>query len=280
MPHYFTNDPYAMRPPGLGGRLTFVSKETSQSGDPNNPQWNIEDTWDGHPDTVLDARARPAAYFPGYKNVRTVEEGPIWKCIVEYGNIDLLSTWSLDSNMIEPRLSTAPSAIALDAARPGWTRFIEFKVEEHFNSTPEAAFNFESIKSAGLNGTINAVQGYNVPQLDGYAEEYARAWILGQEAFLEPQWVIRNEVTVSAAFNFSFWPGLFQYVNQMLTPTKMRFEGILSGEVIPAGVIVPGVPYWHKMPIQKRQTSKNQFIINREWWGRYWFNPFTYSIAT
>lgn len=277
---YFTNDSQAVRPPASGGKLTFVSKETFQSGDPNNPQWDVTDTWEGHPATVLDAKNRPSVYFPGYKSVRSIEEGAMWQCLVTYGNIDLLSTWTLDSNMIESRISTSAFAIALDTARPGWTRHIEFKVDEHFNNTPEVEFDFTSVKSGSLTGGINVVPGYNVPQLDYYAEQYARSWILGQEAYLEPQYVIRNEVTVFADFNFAYWPKLFANTNRMFTPNKMRFEPILSGEFVPAGIIVPGVPYWHKMPIQKRQTNKNQFVINREWWGRFWFNPFTYTLAT
>jgi len=279
-PKYFSNHPTAMRPPGAGGELTFVDKQTFQSGDANNPVWEITDTWEGHYETVIDARNRPGVYFPGYKEVRTEESGGIWRVLVEYGNIDLLSTWTLDSNMIEPRISTHPNAIALDAARPGWTRFIEFKVDEHFDNTPDTAFDFNSVKSSALTGGIQTVDGFNVVQLDVAAINYARAWILGQEAYMEPQWVIRNEVTVQADFNFAFWPAMFRYVNQMLTPEKMRFEPMLTNEFIPPGIIVPGVPYWHKMPIQKRQTEKNQFVINREWWGRYWFNEFTYSLAT
>ncbi len=279
-PKYYTNDPYAVRPPSAGGQLTFTNKETFQSGDPNNPQWDVTDTFEGHPDVVKDAKNRPAVYFPGYKTVRSIEEGPLWQIIVTYGNIDLLSTWTLDSNMIESRISTSQFAIALDSARPGWTRFIEFKVGEHFDTTPEVEFSFTSIQSAALSGSINVVPNYNVPQLDYYAEQYARSWILGQEAYLEPQYVIRNEVTVFADFNFAFWPRLFNNTNRMFTPVKMGFEPILAGEFIPAGIVVPGVPYWHKMPIQKNQTTKNQFVINREWWGRFWFNPFTYSLAT
>ena len=81
---------------------------------------------------------------------------------------------------------------------------------------------------------------------------------------------------------------MFQNINRMILgdPTQvnnvsdMRYEPLLYNEVIPAGIVVSDVHYWHKQPIQKTQTTLNQFIINREYYGRYWFNEFTYDLAT
>ena len=314
LPRYFSNHASAFKPLGSGGTLMLVDKKTFRSGDPNNPNWEVTDVWQGHPTVIVHARDNPSIYFdhPSWiKDLSTKEKGPIWEAEVKYGNIELLSTWTLDSNMIEPRISTHPNAIILDSARPGWTNMIEHFVDYHRNNLNDRVFNFAQVQmipatvigsgdeqgslddmdigAAGLikwhkplesGAWVYPVTGYSIDDLNLLAAKYAQAFLLGQEAYQEPQWVIRNEVTVSAAFNFSLWPKMFLNVNRMFTSQQMRFEPLLAGEVIPAGIVVPGVPYWHKQPIQKTQTTLNQFVINREWYGRYWFNEFTYSLAS
>lgn len=285
---------------------------TFQSGDPNNPGWEITERYEGHPTVVAAAELAPATYFlnPSWiKSIRAKKVGPIWEITATYGNIELLSTWTLDSNMIEPRISTHPNAIALDQARPGWTNMIEHFVDYHRNNLNDRVFNFDQVKmitgtqvasgdtqgsldemDVGISGLIKWHKplesgawvyptGLSIDQLNVLAAKYAQAFLLGQEAYQEPQWVVRNEVTINAAFNFSHWPKLFANVNRMLTPYNMSYEPILSGEAVPAGIVVPGVPYWHKQPIQKTQTTLNQFIVSREYYGRYWFNEFTYDLA-
>lgn len=298
--------------PYPSGTLMLVDKQTRLSGDPNDPTYDVTDVWQGHPTVVAAARNNWSAYFPyasSIKEVTTKEKGPIWEVEVNYGTIELLSTWTLDSNMIEPRISTHPNAIALDRARPGWTNMIEHFVDYHRNNLNDRVFNFGQVmltentmvigeqtqgsKDEMDHGTlirwhkplsngawIYTGTGFSIDQLNVMAGQYAQAFLLGQDAYQEPQWVIRNEVKVTAAFNFSLWPKMFLNVNKMLTPSQMTREPLLAGEVVPGGIIVPGVLYWHKQPIQKTQTTLNQFIINREWYGRYWFNEFTYDFAT
>ena len=312
LPRYFSNHASAFKPLGSGGTLMLVDKKTFRSGDPNNPNWEVTDVWQGHPTVIVHARDNPGTYFdhPSWiKDLSTKEKGPIWEAEVKYGNIELLSTWTLDSNMIEPRISTHPNAIELEKARPGWVNMIEHFVDYHKNNLNDRIFNFRQVQmidetmvlastnqgskdemdigDSGLirwhkplpNGAYVYTTGYSIDELNYFASEYAKAWLLGQDAYQEPQWVIRNEVTVTAAFNFSLWPKMFSNVNRMFTPKQMFFEPLLSGEYIPAGIVVPGVPFWHKQPIQKTQTTLNQFVVNREWYGRYWFNEFTYKYA-
>ncbi len=309
MPVYLTEGGNNFRSLSQGGTLLLVDKQTSQSGDLNNPGWSITDTYQGHPTVVENARLYPLNVGlpdPSWiKELSTKEQGPIWELEVKYGNIDLLSTWTLDSNMIEPRISTHPNAIILDKARPGWTNMIEMLVDNHRLNRNDEVFNFDQVKmttatklDAGESqGNMQSAYpfkwhkpiapgqwiypvGIGIDTLNVFAAAYAQAWLLGQEAYQEPQWVIRNEVKVTAAFNFNLWPKMFSNVNNMFTPQQMIAEPILTGESIPAGIVVPGVPYWHKQPIQKTQTTQNQFIINREYYGRYWFNNFTYNLAT
>ena len=309
MAFYHSNHSSAFKSLANGGTLLLTNKETRQSGDLNNPGFDITDTYQGHPTVIQNARAFPLSVgLPDpqwIKEVSTKEQGPIWELTVKYGNIDLLSTWTLDSNMIEPRISTHPNAIILDKARPGWTNMIEMLVDNHRLNRNYEVFNFDQVKmipatqvdSGDVQGGLQDSYpfkwhyplpsgawfypvGYGLEVLNLFAAKYAQAFLLGQEAYQEPQWVVRNEVTVTAAFNFSLWPLLFKNVNTMLTPTRMLSEPLLSGETIPGGIVVPGIPYWHKQPIQKTQTTQNQFIINREWFGRYWFNEFTYNLAT
>ncbi len=317
---YFVKDPSSgvYKPFANGGTLSLVDKSTFKSGDPNNPTWEITDKWMGHPTVVTNAKNNPSSYFPDaswIKELSTKESGPYWEVEVKYGNIELLSTWTLDSNMIEPRISTHPNAILLDKARAGWTNMIEHFVDYHRNNLNDRVFNFDQVKmiekteydpdadpeqtqgsmeqmDSGPNGLIRwhrplpngawiyPTTGLSLFELNQLAAKYAQAFLLGQEAFQEPQWVIRNEVTVTAAFNFSLWPAMFQNVNRMVAPSQMAYEPLLYNETIPAGIVVSGVPYWHKQPIQKTQTTLNQFIINREYYGRYWFNEFTYDLAT
>jgi len=320
MSHYFSADlsNSSYKPFANDGSLALVNKSTFKSGDPNNPTWEITDKWMGHPTVVVNAKNNPSAYFPDaswIKGLSTTESGPYWEIEVKYGNIELLSTWTLDSNMIEPRISTHPNAILLDKARPGWTNMIEHFVDFHRNNLNDRVFNFDQVKmieatevdettvppqkqgsmnkmnqgNAGLirwhlplesGAWIYPVTGLSLFELNQLASKYAQAFLLGQEAFQEPQWVIRNEVTVTAAFNFALWPTMFSNVNRMITPALMVNEPLLYGESIPSGIVVSGVPYWHKQPIQKTQTTLNQFIVNREFYGRYWFNEFTYDLAT
>lgn len=314
MAMYYGSHATAFKPLSSGGTLMLVDKQTRLSGDPNDPTYEITDIWQGHPTVVADARNKWSTYFSSVnsiKEVSTKEKGPIWEVEVNYGTIELLSTWTLDSNMIEPRISTHPNAIALDRARPGWTNMIEHFVDYHRNNLNDRVFNFDQVKmitatqvadgetqgslddmdtgTAGLvkwhkplesGAWVYSGTGLSIDQLNYLAAQYAQAFLLGQEAYQEPQWVIRNEVKVTAAFNFSLWPKMFLNVNKMLTPSQMTREPLLADEVVPGGIIVPGVPYWHKQPIQKTQTTLNQFIINREWYGRFWFNEFTYSLAT
>ena len=309
MAFYASNHPSAFKSLAAGGTLLLSEKQTQQSGDLNNPGWEITDVYQGHPTVILNARNNPLSVGlpdPSWiKEVSTKEQGPIWELTVKYGNIDLLSTWTLDSNMLEPRISTHPNAIILDKARPGWTNMIEMLVDNHRMNRNYEVFNFDQVKmisstqvsgsnpQGGLqdaypfawhyplpDGSWIYPVGYGIDVLNQFAARYAQAWLLGQEAYQEPQWVIRNEVTVTAAFNFALWPLLFRNVNAMLNPVRMLTEPLLVGESIPGGIVVPGVPYWHKQPIQKTQTTQNQFIINREWYGRYWFNEFTYNLAS
>ena len=322
MPHYYTDGSSTYKPLENGGTLSLVDKSTFKSGDPNNPSWEITDKWIGHPTVVAKAKLKPQFYFADssfIKEISTKESGPYWEMEVKYGNIELLSTWTLDSNMIEPRISTHPNAILLDKARPGWTNMIEHFVDYHRNNLNDRVFNFDQVKMipqtraansqdqgsmANMNqGNAGLIKwhfplesghwiyyntGLSLPELNILAAKYAQAFLLGQEAFQEPQWVIRNEVTVNANFNFSLWPKMFQNINRMILgdPTQvnnvsdMRYEPLLYNEVIPAGIVVSDVHYWHKQPIQKTQTTLNQFIINREYYGRYWFNEFTYDLAT
>lgn len=324
MASYYTTSGNNFKP-YPNGTLLLTNKETRQSGDLSNPGFEVIDVWQGHPTVVERARLYPQSYFNDYtwiKEITTSQQGPIWEITVTYGNVDLLSTWTLDSNMIEPRLSTHPNAIILDRARPGWTNMIEYIIDQHrFNKT-DSVFDFRQIQilpetkfntadDQGSPGTsdypfkyhkplpdADAVVvtgksnqgviaggyaynvGYDIDYLNLIALRYAQAWLLGQEAYQEPQWVIRNEVTVTAGFNFALWPKMFNNTNAMFTPAQMVEEPLLSGETIPGGIVVPGVPYWHKQPIQKVQTTDNQFVISREWYGRYWFNEFTYNLAT
>ena len=327
MPYYVTDPSSGVyKPFANGGTLALVDKSTFKSGDPNNPSWEITDKWMGHPTVVTNAKNNPSSYFPDaswIKELSTKESGPYWEVEVKYGNIELLSTWTLDSNMIEPRISTHPNAILLDKARAGWTNMIEHFVDYHRNNLNDRVFNFEQVKmiaatkynpdpaagqtqgsldkmDVGPNGLIRWHRplangawiypntGLSITQLNDLAAKYAQAFLLGQEAFQEPQWVIRNEVTVTADFNFSLWPKMFQNVNRMILGdvrqgfgiSDMRYETLLYNETIPAGIVVSGVDYWHKQPIQKTQTTLNQFIVNREYYGRYWFNKFTYDLAT
>ena len=320
MSHYFSADlsNSSYKPFANGGSLALVNKSTFKSGDPNNPTWEITDKWMGHPTVVVNAKNNPSAHFPDaswIKGLSTTESGPYWEIEVKYGNIELLSTWTLDSNMIEPRISTHPNAILLDKARPGWTNMIEHFVDFHRNNLNDRVFNFDQVKmieatevdkttvppqtqgsmkemNQGNDGLIRwhlplesgawiyPVTGLSLFELNQLAAKYAQAFLLGQEAFQEPQWVIRNEVTVTAAFNFALWPTMFSNVNRMITPSLMVNEPLLYGESIPSGIVVSGVSYWHKQPIQKTQTTLNQFIVNREYYGRYWFNEFTYDLAT
>src|SRR5210317_1806333 len=150
MPYYTADSSSGVyKPFSSGGTLSLVDKSTFKSGDPNNPTWEITDKWMGHPTVVTNARNNPASYFPDaswIKELSTKESGPYWEIEVQYGNIELLSTWTLDSNMIEPRISTHPNAIILDQARAGWTNMIEHFVDYHRNNLNDRVFNFDQVK--------------------------------------------------------------------------------------------------------------------------------------
>ena len=262
-----------------GGTLLYLGGTTEIVGDPSNPDWRTTDKYSGHPSVVADVRNFPKKWFPSHYKVRTEETGPIWEVQVEYARVDLLSTWDIDTNQVQQTISVSEPGLALDTAFAGWTRFIEWTVDQHFQTNLTGPFDFETIQSSALDGPFTPVDGYSLAELNYLATEYAKMYILGQTSFPSTQWVVRNELLVSAEFNWSHWPKLTEKVNYIYTPQKMQFEALLPGEIIPAGIIVPGVKYWLKEKVNKQQTSRNQFVITRQWRGFDWFNPLTYKTA-
>ena len=210
LPRYFSNHATAFKPLSSGGTLMLVDKKTFQSGDPNNPTWEVTDVWQGHPTVIVHARDNPSIYFdhPSWiKDLSTKEKGPIWEAEVKYGNIELLSTWTLDSNMIEHFVDYHKNNLN--------DRIFNFRqvqmIDETMvlSSTNQGSKDEMDIGDSGLirwhkplpNGAYVYTTGYSIDELNYFASEYAKAWLLGQDAYQEPQWVIRNEVTVTAAFN-------------------------------------------------------------------------------
>jgi len=280
MPKYFTNDPKLFR-----GSLLLNSQQYKYS----RGAWSLTETYSGKPADVKFHRVNHATLYPTAVDVDTDEQGAIWSLTVTYGSTDpaetlLNSTWTLDGNQHELRISNHPKARILDTAVPGWTRFIEVTIDKHYQETPDTAFTYSNIQSGALKtaagGALSvSYTGLSLFQLNQIAEDYAKLWERSVEAYLLPRWVIRNQVEVNAAFAFSTSLVLYANVNRMLNPFQMRLEPLQSGEVIPTGMVVPGVPWWHKQPFQKTQTSKNTFIINREYWGLESYEPFLYDRA-
>lgn len=227
-----------------------------------------------------------ATLLPEAKTVEAVKGGKaFWDLNVSYG-VYLHSTWSLDSSMHEIPLIASSMGQRLDFAFNGWARYIEIKIDEHYAAETAAnRFDFDTIKSSVLKevggtpaATINLQLGEGTAsELDIIAENYAKTYITGVEAFFEPRWIIRNEITLSPAFNFSLYDVLYDDVNKMLSPHWMAAQGLQGGEIIPAGIIVPGVRWWYKQPFKKQQTNENLFILSREWWGLDDYNPFLYE---
>lgn len=249
--------------------------------------WLYEYTYRAEQSVIQNYINNRASLLPDAKTVNvTKSSGPFWEMVVSYG-IYLHSTWALDSAMHEVPLIASAMGQELDFAFPGWGRFIEIKIDEHFSTESAAyAFDYTKIQSSNLkesDGTTDAsfnLERNRLTDLDVIAVNYAKSYIMGTEAFFEPRWIIRNEVTVSPSFNFSHYPILYSNVNEMLNPFWMAAEAILPGEIIPAGIIVPGVQWWYKQPFKKQQTNQNLFVVSREWWGLNHFNPYLYKSKT
>lgn len=280
MPKYFTNDPRLYR----GDLLLKQQQYRYTQG-----SWQLQETYSGAPVDVKYHRTNHLTLYPSATEVSTVEGGSLWQLVITYGSTDpgetiLNSTWDLDGNQHELRISNHWKARVLDTASPGWTRFIEFKIDQHYLNTPEKDFDYTTIKSASLRNTAGnpyspTYTGIPLAQLNEIAEDYAKLWERSVEAFLLPRWVIRNTIEVSPNFAFDTSLVLYANINRMLKPYQMQLEPLQSGEVVPAGMIVPGIPWWHKQPFQKSQTNKNTFVINREYWGLESYEPFLYDQA-
>lgn len=286
MPRYFAND---SAPKIYRGVLLLKEKQYSFA----QGRWQLRETYHGNPYDVRYSRENHLTLFPGAVSVETVESGALWQFIITWGNVDpaetiLNSTWELDGNQHELRISNHPNALELTKAFPGWTRLIESRIDTHNSSlTQFNEFDYSTIKSANLSDTTGTTidfttRGYTAAQiaiLDNLAEEYAKLWEKSVEGYLLPRWVIRNTIEVSSNFAFSTSSVLYKNINRMLKPFQMALEPLQSGEVVPAGMIVPGIPWWHKQPFQKSQTAQGTFVINREYWGLESYESFLYDQA-
>ena len=261
---------YVSRPEYQAGQLVLEEEHKTHN---IHTGTTIVKIYRGRPADVQYHYDNRATFYPDNVEVATVENGPFWELHVKEG-IQLFSTWTVDSAMHEVRLVASDLGQALDFAFPGWGRFIEVKIDEHFNSEKKSnRFDYSTVKAASLlevdgvtTGSLNFGQ-HNATQLDAIVEKYAETYIRGVDVFFEPRWVIRNQVTISAATNLSQYNVLYDHVNWMLSPYWMAGEALVGGEIIPAGIIIPGVNWWHKQSFSKTQTSNNTFIITREWWG-------------
>lgn len=273
---------------GIGGGQLLLQKNEYRLTPTG---WTQVQTLTGTPNDVAYHRQNARTLYPNAVDFFTREDqSPFWEVVITYGSLDpaetlLNSTWTIDGDEEELRISAHPNAVVLDVASPGWTRFIEYKIDLHYQTTPERKFDYTSIQSGALlasgGGAHTPTHGnYSLAQLNALAVQYAEAWERSVEAYLEPRWVIRNEVEVSAEFNYAAALVLYANINRMFTGPQLISERLIAGEVIPAGTIPTNVLYWMKKPFQKTQTRQNRFLINREYVGLNWFDPFLYSAAS
>lgn len=269
---------------GIGPRGLVLEKQTRTWTKLLGTQ--IERIYKGRPEDVLWHEARRATSFPGAKEVVVDEDADLegfWAIRV-LDAVQLNSVWELDGSQNDVPLAGSLMGIHLDYAFPGWPRYIEVKINEWFAAeTAASRFDFTTIQASSLTendqstaATLN-VDRQTLAQLNELATKYALAYITGQETFFQPRWIIRNQVTVSPETDISNFSVLYNHVNWMLSPFWMAGEAIQGGEIVPPGIIVPEVNWWHKQPFRLVQTTENQTVIAREWWGIDAFNNNLYS---
>lgn len=278
MPNYYIH-PTA----GPGRNVLVVEKQTRTWSKLLGTQ--IETIYKGRQNDIEWHYTNRATAFPNAKEVEMIqdfEDGGWWAIRVLDG-IQLNSTWEIDSTQNNVPLSGSDMGAHLDFAFPGWPRYIEIKINEWYAAeTANQRFALSTIKSSSLSenpsgAAVLNTQYLNQAQLDALAEKYALAYLTGQDTFFEPRWVIRNQITVSPDYAFDPTSVLYTEINWMLGPSAMADEGLNAGETVPAGIIVPGVNWWHKQPFRLIQTTENQTVISREWWGANFFNVNIYN---